>query len=336
MAQGDVVAYNIAAFLATLFLLEFGADKFIHHTAVVVRRTGISETIIGLLTAGGEWEELAVVVASLARGRSSLVLRNIIGAAVSNILSAFSVDLLFYEKGKPIKFDRSSRIYSILLHVLTTFVTRITYFSWETIWGYVIFVGFAISRGVLTTPEAADGDSSNDDSSNGRSTADVIEQNNAVPELPAALTPATAPPPRAPRRQHNLGYHLFYLFLGFLAIRLAGNVLLQAPTNITDQFGIADGLFGVIILGIATTLPEKFVAVMSAGSNIFLVALCAGIIMVDTKGTLDGANVTIPELVVLWAVWFEGEFCPWIGAVMLACYISFIVCEFTVMHRVGD
>jgi Ca2+/Na+ antiporter len=50
MAQGDVVAYNIAAFLATLFLLEFGADEFIDHTAIVARRTGLSETIIGLLT----------------------------------------------------------------------------------------------------------------------------------------------------------------------------------------------------------------------------------------------------------------------------------------------
>ena len=58
MAQRDVVAYNIAAFLTTLFLLEFGADKFIDHTAIVARRTALSETIIGLLTAGGEWEEV--------------------------------------------------------------------------------------------------------------------------------------------------------------------------------------------------------------------------------------------------------------------------------------
>jgi Ca2+/Na+ antiporter len=58
MANADVVAYNIAAFIATLFLLEFGADKFIDHTALVARRTSIPETLIGLLTAGGEWEEV--------------------------------------------------------------------------------------------------------------------------------------------------------------------------------------------------------------------------------------------------------------------------------------
>ncbi|KAG0133808.1 hypothetical protein HOY82DRAFT_639650 [Tuber indicum] len=294
MAQGDVVAYNIAAFFATLFLLEFGADKFIHHTAIVVRHTGISETIIGLLPAGGEWEELLVVVASLVRGRSSLALGNIIGAA---------------------------RIYSILLLVLTTFVTPITYFSRETIWlacgalliaifgGHIISMGFVISRKILTVPEASDGDSSEDDSSDGRSTADVIKQrsisldqieilpngtaptkpdveihltSNAVPELLAALIPAAAPPPPA--------------------------------TNITDPFGISDVLFGIIILAIVTTLPEKFVTIMSssrgytgilvantAGSNIFLLTLYARIILVDTKGTLDGGNVTIPKLAVSWA-----------------------------------
>lgn len=58
MANADVLAYNVAVFVSTLFVLEFGADKFIDHTAIVAKRTGISETLIGLLTAGGEWEEV--------------------------------------------------------------------------------------------------------------------------------------------------------------------------------------------------------------------------------------------------------------------------------------
>jgi Ca2+/Na+ antiporter len=69
--------------------------------------------------------QLAVVVASMARGRSSLAIGNIIGAAIPNILGAFFLGLLFYERGKPIEFDRSSRIYSLFLLVLTTFVTPV-------------------------------------------------------------------------------------------------------------------------------------------------------------------------------------------------------------------
>ena len=56
-ATGDV-AFNAAAFISTLFLLEFGADKFVDHTAIVARRTRIPDSIIALLTAGAEWEEV--------------------------------------------------------------------------------------------------------------------------------------------------------------------------------------------------------------------------------------------------------------------------------------
>jgi len=61
MVDVDVVTYNIAVFIATLFVLEFGADKFIDHTAIVARRTGVAETIVALLTAGGEWEEVCTL-----------------------------------------------------------------------------------------------------------------------------------------------------------------------------------------------------------------------------------------------------------------------------------
>jgi hypothetical protein len=58
MVNGNAVAYNVAAFISTLFLLEFGADKFVDHTAIVADRTGIPDTVIALLTAGAEWEEV--------------------------------------------------------------------------------------------------------------------------------------------------------------------------------------------------------------------------------------------------------------------------------------
>jgi len=54
----DIIAFNCSAFIAGLFLLEFGADVFIDNTAIVARRLGISETLVALLTAGAEWEEV--------------------------------------------------------------------------------------------------------------------------------------------------------------------------------------------------------------------------------------------------------------------------------------
>lgn len=64
MANGEIIAYNIASFICALFVLEFGADKFIDHTAVVARRTGIPQCVMALLTAGAEWEEVINIVIS--------------------------------------------------------------------------------------------------------------------------------------------------------------------------------------------------------------------------------------------------------------------------------
>ena len=236
---------------------------------------------------------------------------------------------------------------------------------------------WAISKGTLTAPEDSDSDdSSRDESSDEESIINVVaettpdhtvennyepdgsarvecsEQTNQVIHADSSTTQISSGPSR--RKRRSLRYHLSYLILGFLAICLAGYVLSHAATNITDEFALSDVLFGVVILAIATTLPEKFVAVMSgrrghsgilvantAGSNIFLLALCSGVIMLDTKGEFEGGNVNIPELGVLWGstvaftatVWFGGRFCWWIGFAMLIAYIAFIVLEFTVIHN---
>jgi hypothetical protein len=64
---------------------------------------------------------------------------------------------------------------------------------------------------------------------------------------------------RPHRHRHSLQYHIAFLFLGFLSICLSGYVLSHASTTISDEIGISDVLFGVVILSIATTLPEKFI-----------------------------------------------------------------------------
>lgn len=269
---------------------------------------------------------------------------------------------MFYETGTAIEFDRSSRIYSLVVLVLTTLVTPIAYFSIQITWWvcgpvliatfgmYFLLVGVAIGRGVLTAPEDSD-DSDDDEEEN-----DDEERATSTTALLASSTMPDASQSHQRRSRHKLIYHGFCLLTGFLAICLAGYVLSQAAINLTDQFGISDILFSVIILGIATTLPEKFIAVLSgyrghagilvancAGSNIFLLSLCCGIIMTDTKGVLDGGNVTIPELAVLWlstaaftaTVWFGAKYSRLIGGIMLVSYIAFIVLEFTVIHGIA-
>lgn len=290
----------------------------------------------------------------------------VIGAAISNILGAFSLGLLFYERGKTIEFDRSSQIYSLLTLALTTAVAPVIYFSTRITWlvcgpllvvafgFYFVLIAVAIGRGVLRAPE--DSDTSDDEDGDGGEDEDDDARSVASSRGLLANSPGASAKARSHRNRHRLAYHGFYLSFGFLAICLAGYVISQAAVNILDRLGISEILFSIIVIAIATTLPEKLVAVVSsyrghpgilvancAGSNIFLLSLCCGIIMIDTKGDLDGGNVNISELVILWAstaaftatVWFGATFSRWIGGIMVVCYIAFIVLEFTVIHGVA-
>lgn len=55
----DTLCFNIAVFVCGVFVLDYGADKFIDHTVIVGRRLGISQTLIALLTIGAEYEEVS-------------------------------------------------------------------------------------------------------------------------------------------------------------------------------------------------------------------------------------------------------------------------------------
>ena len=328
-----------------------------------------------------------VVIASVARNRSSLALGNIIGSAISNIIGAFSLGLLFYPRGAKIEFDRSSKLYSLLLLLLTAFVTVLTFLgkrgTWRFLGGillvlfvvYVISVAWATTRGISTAPELSDSDDDDNSQENysdseeesGFHDEEGIERHasrdievtspllhtNSIPEASSGHQRMHARLHRPPH--HRLIYHVAFLSLGFISICLSGYVLSHASTTISDELGISDVLFGIVILSIATTLPEKFIAIISGarghagilvantvGSNIFLLALCMGIVLVVTAGDFDAGSVNAAEsgvmmgstVAVTATVWFGGNWSRWIGGAMFAAYIVFLVLEFTLIRKV--
>jgi Ca2+/H+ antiporter len=224
---------------------------------------------------------------------------------------------------------------------------------------YIFSVVWAIGQSILVAPEDSDSDSDTDGDSGEEpaapsgSAADH-ERTETDPLLSRAESAETASLARTSGRR-SITYHIVYLVFGFAAICLAGYILSHAASSIASAAGISDVLFGVIILAITTTLPEKFVAVMSGhrgqpgiliantvGSNIFLLTLCLGITMLDVSlySNIEHSTVGMAELAVLWGstiwlvltVWMGGPFHRFTGVAMLVAYVAFIVLEFTVFH----
>ncbi|KGO49057.1 Sodium/calcium exchanger membrane region [Penicillium expansum] len=355
----DALCFNIVTLLAGVFVLDYGADKFIDHTVIVGRRLGISQTVIALLTAGAEWEELAVVVSAILQHRSPLALGNVMGSTISNILGAFSLGLLFSPQG--LEFDRSAKIYSALLFVVTTLFVVLAFFNQLNqivggvliaIFGlYIVSIVYAIYKGVASPPELSDSDSGGEssDSDDGEfvhhaphsETSPLIENEHA----PSSID-------KGSRRSRSLPYHIFQLILGFISLSMSGYLLSHSAVTIADSLHLSGTVFGLTVVSFATTLPEKLVAILSgsrghggimaattAGSNIFLLTLCLGVVVVAGGQVQEADNFVLFELV---AVWVSSlVFCVVIflglgrsaGVVLLLAYLVFLCLEFTVYRR---
>ncbi|MCJ1286779.1 hypothetical protein MMC26_006125 [Xylographa opegraphella] len=390
MANFDNVFFNASAFVGGLFLLEFGADRFVDHTAVIARRLGVSPTLIALLTAGAEWEELAVIVAALSQGRSSLALGNILGSSISNILGAFSLGLIF--TSGEVKFDRSSKIYTALTLLFTViFVLVLAFFKsigkaagglLVTLFGiYIVSIGYYIYKGVMAAPEDDDDDSDDDDDNDdddsdttsvSDSSESTLKDEESASQKVIPLTPLTpfhddnvaslesvpltkpeesliksAPKIRRPPR--SLTYHVFQLIAGFLALSLSGYILSHSVSSLADTFELSGTVLGMTVLSIATTLPEKFIAICSgargqngivvantAGSNIFLLTLCAGVLFLagDVEALVKSVNtfdllVTAASASLFAVVVFVGAK-RWMAVALLVLYFAFIGVEFAI------
>ncbi|EAW11767.1 sodium:calcium antiporter [Aspergillus clavatus NRRL 1] len=347
----DPIIFNTGVLIASVFLLDYGADKFIDHTVIVGRSLGVSQTLIALLTAGAEYEELAVVVAALLQHRQPLAMGNLLGSTVSNILGAFSLGLLFDRN--PIGFDRSAKFYAAVLLAVTTLFVLLAFLNQLTkpVGGllialfacYVISIFYAIYQGFAVAPALSDSDSEADSPPDPEipvtEETPLIGNGNQSADSPVLCT-------------RSLLYHTTQLLYGLLALSLAGYLLSHSAATITDCLHLSGTVFGLTILSFATTLPEKFIAILSgsrghvnvmaataAGSNIFLLTLCAGVVALagQTSDQLD--TFVLFDLVAVWTS--SLLFCVVVllglgriaGVLLLVAYLVFLGLEFTIYRR---
>lgn len=277
------------------------------------------------------------------------------GSTISNVLGAFSLGLLVHPGGR-IEYDRSAKIYTTFLLLVTTAFVLLSYFGAlnqiaggiliAVFFGYLATIGYAIYRGVMAPPEDSDSDSDDED--------DNLDGQVASETSPLLRDPENTPPMVHAERHgpRSLAYHVCQLIIGLVALTLSGYILSHSAATIAESLHLADTVVGITILSFATTLPEKLVAVLSgsrghsgivvantAGSNIFLLTLCIGIVGLAGMSE-DGVEAVVNfELVItwlssalLWLVVFLGQG-RLMGVALLGLYVAFLVLEFTVYRR---
>lgn len=156
-------------------------------------------------------------------------------------------------------------------------------------------------------------------------------------------------------KQRGLIYQIGHVLLSLGALSLTGYVTSTSARNLADALHIPDSVFGATVLAFVTTLPENLVAVISgfqghsgimvtntAGSNIFILTLCLGIILLSTGTNLEVGKNQLFGLMVTWALTTAFAiivFCGgrrWMGVVLIITYIRYLVSMFVYFGRIKD
>jgi cation:H+ antiporter len=326
-------AFYIVLFALGLLLLERGADLFTDKIGDIAKRTGQSDTVIGLLTAGMEWEELFVAVVAVATGHVGVALGDLLGSNIANITGSFSLGPLV----RPIQTNRDDRRYSLLMLAVTAIVTLLLLVQGEisrSVGGLLVFIFIAyvavlliaLHRGLLNVRfQSEDDEDNNVDESEGRHDAGDHGASSARP----------------------LWYEFGAAFLGLALIIGGAAAVVQAAVFIARSFNIPEVVIGLTLVAVGTTLPDNVINIAGAlkgrhglvtantiGSNIFNLTFALGLaalvqpIHIEAQTLVFDLPVLLGCTALLTLMLFQARIARWQGAVLLCLYMAYLVVTF--------
>lgn len=297
---------DIVLLLVGFALILGGANFMTDGSAAIAKRMGVSDFVVGLtiVSIGTSAPELVVSLIAALEGAPAMSIGNIVGSNIFNILMIIGVVAII----KPIKIPTSILTGDAFWMLLSSAVMLVVGLSPELgagprtltrVSGVMFLLFFALFlQNTLRNAKQPD---------------------------PTATPGAEA---QAPIKKLPLWRALLYLFGGLATLVLGGEWFVDGATGIAHALGWSEGLIGLTILAVGTSLPEFAASVTAAvkglpglsvgtvlGScifNVFFVLGCAGSIT-----PLAFGNIGIVDL-----------------GVMLAAAALFMLFGFIIGHRV--
>lgn len=314
----NIVLYG-ALFLLGLVLLEKGADLFTDKLEDLGERTGVSETVLGLLTAGMEWEELLVSLVAAFSGNVGIAVGNVIGASIANILGTFSLGPLI----KPLKASRDDRFYGVILGVITTGVAMLLF--WRPRVGTTTG---AVLVGIF-----------------------VLYLAGLIGSLGKGMIAVRFKREEEGEEQEKSGVlKLFAMaFLGLAIIVAGAELVVESAAYFAVLFGISEYVIGLTIVAVGTTVPDKVITIAGAlkgksgvvmanmiGSNIFNLLFVLGLASMVHPLVVDKATLWFDVPVMLAITWiivaflFRKQIGRATGVALLLAYAGYLAYNFLV------
>ena len=318
--KDDFMFVQIILLIIGFIVLIKGADIFVDGASSLALNCRLSKMLIGLtiVAFGTSAPEFAVSVKSIISNNSDMVLGNVIGSNILNILLIIGICSLIrpvvvksntIKKEIPIVILISSLLFFLIKDDL--FVSNFNEISRND--GFVILLFFAVFVYYLISIVRNKKDNDADDYA-----------------------------------QFGISKSIVFTVVGIIGIILGSNVVVDSASSIATALGVSQRMIALTVVAFGTSLPELVTSIVSikkneqeilvgniVGSNIFNIGIVLGV-PVALFGSVRAVGFTMIDLVVLLLSAFLLFFCSfrnykitkWNGILMLitfVIYYSFVI-----------
>ena len=276
---------NIIFLIVGFIILIKGADLFVDGASAVAGNFKVPKMLIGLtiVAFGTSAPELAVSIKSLLSGSGDMVLGNVIGSNILNILLILGLSAMFHSLA--VKNNTVKKELPITLMITTAFAvllsdsifTKNLTNSFTRGDGIVLLLFFGVFMYYLISM------------SKNKTNIEEIDDTN-YPSMKKAI---------------------FLTLLGLIGIVFGSNFVVESASFIAKTIGISERMISLTIVAIGTSLPELVTSVTATrkgeydiaignvvGSNIFNIGIVIGI-PVAILGGISKINFSYIDIVVM-------------------------------------
>ncbi|MCL7929772.1 calcium/sodium antiporter [Halomonas llamarensis] len=308
--QLSLIAFGAIAF--GVWLLIKGGDWTVDNAVTVAGRSGLSKLFIAatVLAFGTSAPELFTSVNANLSGFPGISVGNVIGSNIANVFMVIAVSALI----APVVFSRADvALDTVVMLAATAGMVAAVVAGILPAWGGLVMV-IALAGYVFYQYKASKLD------------VDEVEEHDTGSRFPGLM-----------------------LLVGILTLLIGSEILVQGAVAGGVALGVPEAVIGMTLIAFGTSLPELTACVAAArkgqndmivggiiGSNIFnilsVLALSAVAkpLLIDPRFTsFDIYAVVLVTLVFAAFLLFVGKIGRITGGIMAACYIAFIIAQYT-------
>ena len=311
----------IAEVAGGLVLLYYGGEWLVRGAVSLADRSGASPLIIGLsvVAAGTSAPELFVSLVSVWENKPAIAIGNVVGSNIANILLVLGMAALIWPVVARKSVFRWDGPVLIAATVLFCVLARVGEIGRPAGIFMILCLGAYLWRSYRL------------DRKDMQARREIEEE---VAELGGDYGPR---------------WIAVYLIAGFAGVIAGAEFLVFGASGIAAGFGVSEAVIGVTLVAVGTSLPELATAVAAArnrhtelalgnviGSCIFNILAIIGVVSIVRP-------LAVPEEILAFDLWVMGgvtlgfiglaaatpRLGRTIGAIMLLCYVAYIVSQFT-------